>query len=187
MDDKPREKPEDLIKKASKVMQRSDWGARDPTFVTTLRAPVEKVVLTWTGTEQCFTEKECVAKVKELQLRHQQEKGVPDIKHNFLLGGDGALYEGRGFQRLGPKYSPLVDEKHSLSEESIEIAFIDKYNNHPSPILLKVLSECLAFGVEGNFIQSKFHLYWMTEKDVVLIQPAMLSSKSEAKMELQHQ
>lgn len=34
------EKPEDVIKKPSKVMERHCWGARDPKFITTLNTPV---------------------------------------------------------------------------------------------------------------------------------------------------
>lgn len=67
--------------KTAKFIRRADWGAKPPKWIKALVTPINKVVLTWTETEPCSTEEECKAKVREIQLEHMKEEGVPDIKH----------------------------------------------------------------------------------------------------------
>jgi hypothetical protein len=55
---------------------------------------------------------------------------LEDIVSSFLLGGDGALYEGRGFTREGPNYTSAIDKEYTLSGQSIEVAFIDKCSEY---------------------------------------------------------
>jgi hypothetical protein len=42
----------------------------------------------------CFKD-DCIARVKQIQISNFH---LPDIPFNFLIGGDGIVYEGRGFE-----------------------------------------------------------------------------------------
>ncbi|XP_054285456.1 peptidoglycan-recognition protein SC1a/b-like [Macrosteles quadrilineatus] len=51
------------------------------------------------------------------------QDNLPDIAYNFLVGGDGNVYEGRGWYTKPQKF--LTDPK--CSDKTIDIAFIGKY------------------------------------------------------------
>lgn len=67
--------------KPSKIMRRADWGATKPKWIEALEVPVDKVVVSFTETDPCYTEEECQAFVRKLQQEHMAEENVPDIKH----------------------------------------------------------------------------------------------------------
>ncbi|XP_052131755.1 mucin-5AC-like isoform X2 [Frankliniella occidentalis] len=73
---------------------RADWGARDASdYIVDLPHPIRLIVgchvLGW---GDCDTEAEC-ANVAGHMDRHK----YPDIIYNFVVGGDGSVFEGRGW------------------------------------------------------------------------------------------
>ncbi|XP_054257992.1 uncharacterized protein LOC128987149 isoform X4 [Macrosteles quadrilineatus] len=154
----------------AKYMRRADWGAKPPKWIESLETPVKKVVLTWTETEPCTTEEECIQRVKEIQAEHMKDDKCPDIRHNFLVGGDGALYEGRGYTRLGPSY-PKSDKTHEeLYGKSIEIAFIQKHGKDCSGIMHKCAHDAIAFFGKA-FIDKQFELKWLANDEIFRTDP----------------
>ncbi|KAG8226179.1 hypothetical protein J437_LFUL012354 [Ladona fulva] len=79
------------------VVSRRNWVALLPKSTTSLRHPVEYVVLSQTATEPCTTQAECTLTVRYLQVFHVEGKKWMDIAYNFLVAGDGQAYEGRGW------------------------------------------------------------------------------------------
>ncbi|XP_054257993.1 peptidoglycan-recognition protein SB1-like isoform X5 [Macrosteles quadrilineatus] len=154
----------------AKYMRRADWGAKPPKWIESLETPVKKVVLTWTETEPCTTEEECIQRVKEIQAEHMKDDKCPDIRHNFLVGGDGALYEGRGYTRLGPSY-PKSDKTHEeLYGKSIEIAFIQKHEMSSSDIMIYLIAQFLGDNMEQWF-EEHFTMYWVVDQVIKKQQP----------------
>jgi hypothetical protein len=46
---------------------------------------------------------------------------------SFLIGGDGQIYEGRGYSRVGPIYAKSKTRIEQLNEKCIDIGIIGKH------------------------------------------------------------
>lgn len=102
------------------LVSRSKWGARMPNGTTPLpHPPATYVVIIHTASYSCDTEASCSAEVREEQKMHMDRKHMEDIAYNFLVGGDGRTYEGRGWDLQGA-FAREVNNK------SLGIAFIGK-------------------------------------------------------------
>jgi len=101
------------------LVSRSTWGARVPKGTTPLpHPPATYVVIIHTASYACDTEASCSAEVREIQKMHMDGTFL-DIAYNFLVGGDGQTYEGRGWELTGA-FATEVNNK------SLGIAFIGK-------------------------------------------------------------
>jgi hypothetical protein len=60
--------------------------------------------------------------MKSMQAYHQNEHHWEDIGYNFLIGGDGRIYQGRGFNVVGT-HAPRYNQK------SIGICFIGDWSS----------------------------------------------------------
>jgi len=64
-----------------------------------------------------------------------------DIAYNFLVGEDGKVYEGRGWDRV-------VYHNHAYSKESIAIAFIGNFNRRkPNDAAINAAKQLVSCGV----------------------------------------
>lgn len=64
-----------------KAILRDQWGALKPKYVEKLKETPIFMVVSWTGTDKCFTEEECKARVREIQEDNMNKEGLPDIKY----------------------------------------------------------------------------------------------------------
>ncbi|XP_068989298.1 peptidoglycan-recognition protein SC1a-like [Neodiprion pinetum] len=55
------------------------------------------VIIHHTKTESCYKQALCHAKVRKIQDEHINNNSWSDIGPNFLIGEDGNVYEGRGW------------------------------------------------------------------------------------------
>jgi N-acetylmuramoyl-L-alanine amidase len=122
------------------LVSRSTWGARVPKGTTSLpHPPATYVVIIHTVTDACDTEASCSAEVRKIQKWHMDQMLFNDIAYNFLVGGDGQTYEGRGWNVTGA-FAPEVNNK------SLGIAFIGKallISNMGKEVVLKHCSQML--------------------------------------------
>jgi N-acetylmuramoyl-L-alanine amidase len=79
--------------------------------------PATYVVIIHTVSYGCDNEASCSAVVREIQKMHMDGIHSADIAYNFLVGGDGQTYEGRGWFVQGA-FATEVNNK------SLGIAFI---------------------------------------------------------------
>jgi N-acetylmuramoyl-L-alanine amidase len=71
--------------------------------------------------------------------------GWSDIGYNFLVGNDGNVYEGRGWNRVGA-------QTYNYNSVSIGIAFIGNFNSHlPNGRALNAAKQLIACGVSQVF------------------------------------
>ncbi|CAG2068451.1 unnamed protein product, partial [Timema podura] len=93
------------------IVKRSSWGARTADLPSELRiphTPVDYIIIIHTDTTICNTSASCVNQMRALQNNSMDKKHLSDIPYNFLIGGDGNVYEGRGFKIQGafvPKWN----------------------------------------------------------------------------------
>lgn len=84
-----------------RIISRKEWHAKPAKRTKRLSTPVKYAVVHHSDTPQCFTELDCKRRVKNIQNYHMNHNGWDDIGYNFLIGGDGNVYEGRGADIVG--------------------------------------------------------------------------------------
>lgn len=96
---------------------------------------------------------ECVRAVRDIQDYHIETKGWDDIGYNFLIGGDGSVYVGRGWDYKGA-------HSRIFNQRSICIAFIGSYFKHSPPQRsLNAAQQLMQEGVEMNKLSKDYRLY----------------------------
>ncbi|XP_054259190.1 peptidoglycan recognition protein 1-like [Macrosteles quadrilineatus] len=142
------------------VVTRREWGAAEASRVEYIRKPssVKYIFLVSTHQVKCNDGNTCQRIVKDIQRRHITFHRVPDIKYNFLVGGDGAVYEGRGFNVVGTIPCPY----YQLRFSSIMIALIGEFSESPPPLnMLDAFRGIVKTGIDRGYIAPKtlvFHL-----------------------------
>jgi len=94
-----------------KVVSREEWGARAPRMVNK-RDPLSPFLMVHHGgiANYSSTKEGCAAIVRSYQDLHMDDRGWDDIGYSFLVGEDGNVYEGRGWDRVGahaPQYNQI--------------------------------------------------------------------------------
>lgn len=140
-----------------------------------MKLPAQKVIIAHTATSNCSTRVLFFMgkPIELIQTRNQiinlcllierfnlQEdcisnvRSVQDREYNFLVGGDGAIYEGSGWFRVG-KHT-----KKYLNAKSICFAFIGSYNGHlPSPHQIEVVKKMIVWGVKEKKLLKNYQLH----------------------------
>ncbi|CAH1132574.1 unnamed protein product [Ceutorhynchus assimilis] len=141
------------IKNRLRMISRAEWLAQPPTNDTTpLVTPVQYVIIHHTATENCSSQSQCVFYVRQIQTYHIESRGWYDIGYNFLVGGDGAAYEGRGW---------IVEGAHTLgwNSKSIGIAFVGTFlSKVPPDIQILTCKRVIERGVELGYIRKDYKL-----------------------------
>jgi N-acetylmuramoyl-L-alanine amidase len=138
-----------------KIVSRSEWKANSSVLVKMETKPVSHVFIHHTeGSEWiCDNQAKCSEVVRDIQKFHQITRGWDDIGYNFLVGGDGNVYEGRGWDKVGA-------HTRGMNDKSIAISLIGDYTNiSPSDQMLEVTQKLIACGKEKGFVseEAKIH------------------------------
>ncbi|CAL1536979.1 unnamed protein product, partial [Lymnaea stagnalis] len=83
------------------TISRSQWGAKPATSTSYMTNPVSYAFIHHSAGPECHDRASCTEKIRQLQNYHMDTHGWPDIGYNFLIGGDGSLFEGRGWDKVG--------------------------------------------------------------------------------------
>ncbi|XP_075983469.1 peptidoglycan-recognition protein LB-like [Anticarsia gemmatalis] len=134
-------------------VSRDDWGARPPTLVTQLHTPAPVVVIHHSYIPpDCFTQESCKRSMRAMQNMHQLTNGWVDIGYNFAVGGEGSVYEGRGWDAVGA-------HAVGVNVRSIGICMIgDFVSKLPPAAQLETAKELIAVGVELGYISPDYQL-----------------------------
>ncbi|XP_054290644.1 peptidoglycan-recognition protein SD-like isoform X2 [Macrosteles quadrilineatus] len=137
--------PQQKIPPEVNVISRTEWGALPPRGdVEPVTHPLEKVFITMdTASHPCYDKETCLGIVADLQKRHMTNDGAPDIRYNFLVGGDGNVYEGRGWHQK----PQLAKEEKYFEDKSLDIAYIGTYEVHDLQMYGR-LCDFLLYGAE---------------------------------------
>jgi N-acetylmuramoyl-L-alanine amidase len=84
-----------------RYITRAEWGARAPNGVTYMSDMVPYVFVHHSAGSSCNSLSSCSAQMRGIQNYHMDSNGWNDIGYSFLMGGDGNLYEGRGYNVQG--------------------------------------------------------------------------------------
>ncbi|XP_037045309.1 peptidoglycan-recognition protein LC-like isoform X1 [Bradysia coprophila] len=137
-----------------RYVTRSEWLAQPPNSnLNNLELPSQRVIIAHTATENCTNQATCTFRVRYIQTFHMESQGWDDIGYNFLVGGDGAVYEGRGWDKEGA-------HTKGFNKRSICIAFIGTFNKMVPPKRQLTAAEFLIDrGVKLNKLIPDYQLY----------------------------
>ncbi|XP_061438637.1 N-acetylmuramoyl-L-alanine amidase [Rhineura floridana] len=124
------------------IIPRCMWGARPYRGTPTqLKLPLAFVYIhhTHTPAKPCRTFASCAADMRSMQRFHQDVRGWDDIGYSFVVGGDGYMYQGRGWHWVGA-------HTKGYNSKGYGISFIGDY--------MKVLPDAVDLElVKNNFMQ----------------------------------
>ncbi|XP_035661751.1 peptidoglycan-recognition protein SC1a-like [Branchiostoma floridae] len=84
------------------IISRAEWGARPPRSRASMTLPVPYVIIHHSyEPDVCFNRSQCEKYVQGIQNFHMDTRGWDDIGYNFLVGGNGDVFEGRGWDTRG--------------------------------------------------------------------------------------
>ncbi|XP_063987346.1 peptidoglycan-recognition protein SD-like [Diachasmimorpha longicaudata] len=137
-----------------KIIRRVDWGAQPPLGPSPALSaiPTPYVVIGHTETDPCLNESNCIQQVRRLQNSHIQWNKWDDIGYNFLVGGDGNIYVGRGWN---------VEGVHTFNynKKSIGVGFIGDFDKvSPNEKQLRAAQQLLELGVKFRELASDYKL-----------------------------
>ncbi|XP_013145005.1 PREDICTED: peptidoglycan recognition protein 1-like isoform X2 [Papilio polytes] len=137
-----------------RIVSRTDWLAQPVEGpLDKIVQPVPWVIITHTATESCYIQSQCVLAVRLIQSFHIESRKWFDIGYNFLVGGDGSVYFGRGWNYIGA-------HTKGYNKYSIAIAFIGTFNNEPPPKQqIDACKKLIKHGVEIGVITKDYKLF----------------------------
>ncbi|XP_017776604.1 PREDICTED: peptidoglycan-recognition protein LC-like [Nicrophorus vespilloides] len=150
----PIEGPRDPVLSGKlKIISRKEWLAQPPTEpVNKLNLPVPLVIIHHTATDNCSNQAECTFYTRYIQTFHIESKHWWDIGYNFLVGGDGFAYEGRGWESEGA-------HSFGYNARSIGIAFIGTFNSIEPPKRQIIAAQQLIHkGIKLGYVAKDYKL-----------------------------
>ncbi|XP_043866077.1 peptidoglycan-recognition protein SC2 isoform X8 [Drosophila mojavensis] len=143
-----------LSKNPWRVLSVAEWGGRKPkSELTKLVLPVHRVIISHTAAEGCETRDVCESRVQIVQNFHMDGWNWDHIGYNFLVGGDGLVYEGRGWDVQGA-------HTKGYNTDSIGISFIGTFVKiRPSDAQLYACQKLLEEGVRLKKLAPDYKLY----------------------------
>ncbi|GJQ65846.1 putative peptidoglycan-recognition protein [Trypoxylus dichotomus] len=135
------------------VVSRQSWGARPfQRGSGSLATPATYVIVHHTRTPKCITRRNCEKMVRSLQNVHVNYNGRSDIGYNFLIGEDGNIYEGVGWNRAVTNI-PLYDR------DSLHIAVMGDYTSTlPNDKVLDAMKMLIQCAVSKGTIYANYQL-----------------------------
>lgn len=132
-------------------LRRGDWQALPEYKKTPLKLPIETVVIGHSAEAYCDRKYKCIDAVLNIQEAHLRR--YDDIGPNFLVGGNGLVFEGRGANIQGV----LV---RNWNSKIISIMFLGDYQNtnYPDDRQIEHVKVLLDVLVKANVLKGDYVL-----------------------------
>ncbi|XP_024120156.1 peptidoglycan recognition protein 5 [Oryzias melastigma] len=135
------------------IVSRLQWGAAAPKQKEALKGSAQRVVIHHTALQNCRGLPDSKEHLVSIQSMHMNQRGFDDIGYNFLIGGDGTVFEGRGWGVVGA-------HTKGHNQDSLGIAFMGNFNSDKlTEEALRSVKGLLLSGVSQNYIDPEFVLY----------------------------
>ncbi|KAL2712176.1 peptidoglycan recognition protein 3-like [Vespula squamosa] len=137
-----------------RIITREEWKARKPLGEQQLeRTPTPYVVIHHGGIrEYCYDQEACSKIVRSYQNFHIDDRGWFDLGYNFVIGEDGNVYEGRGWNKVGA-HAP------GYNFQSIGICIIGDFMDFlPNDVALRALNSLISCGISLGKIHHDYNL-----------------------------
>uniref|UniRef100_A0A1Y9GZ03 Peptidoglycan recognition protein family domain-containing protein n=1 Tax=Anopheles dirus TaxID=7168 RepID=A0A1Y9GZ03_9DIPT len=133
------------------VIDRKNWGAQQGVRGPyELEHPIPYVLITHIGvhSENCSDVHVCSIKMRTLQDAAIAERSLRDIPSNFYMGGDGNVYEGRGWYTA-----------NAYANMSLALCFMGDYGRYePNDLQLSALDHLLAYAEKEDLLTKDYKI-----------------------------
>uniref|UniRef100_A0A3F2YX61 Peptidoglycan recognition protein family domain-containing protein n=1 Tax=Anopheles farauti TaxID=69004 RepID=A0A3F2YX61_9DIPT len=131
------------------VIDRHNWGAQQGVRGPyELEHPIPYVLITHIGvhSENCTDVHVCSIKMRTLQDAAIAERSLRDIPSNFYIGGDGNVYEGRGWNTA-----------NAYANMSLAVCFMGDYGRYePNDRQLSALEHLLTYAEKEGLLTKDY-------------------------------
>ncbi|XP_054265274.1 peptidoglycan-recognition protein LF-like isoform X2 [Macrosteles quadrilineatus] len=134
------------------IIPRDEWEAQPINGqVTKLKLPVEYIRYGITCTSGCRLDYKCRTILQEFQQKYI-DNNYADQPFNFLVGGDGNVYEGRGWHLEADRLDKI---NKKMKGKAIDIGYIGNFKSHDElpDYLLETVKLLIDYALEENYIQ----------------------------------
>ncbi|XP_030385587.1 peptidoglycan-recognition protein SB1 [Scaptodrosophila lebanonensis] len=141
------------ISHALTIQPRSSWGAASARTPSRIRGAVDYVIIHHSDNPGgCSSSQQCQRMIKSIQTDHQGRRRFSDIGYNFIVAGDGNVYEGRGFGLQG-SHAP------NYNRNSIGIVFLGSFESQaPSSQMLQNAKDLIAKAKADGYLKDNYTL-----------------------------
>ncbi|KAJ8687420.1 hypothetical protein QAD02_023214 [Eretmocerus hayati] len=135
------------------MITREEWGALPPikepeSFEIT---PLPYLIMSESSTPNCFSKDECYKSLCRIQCINIK-LGALDIPHHFYIGGDGLIYEGRGWEVHG-------NIAFSYDDKSLGISLIGSFDSStPTDTQINATIFLIEYAKTHNKLRDDFKL-----------------------------
>ncbi|XP_061190662.1 peptidoglycan recognition protein 1-like [Saccostrea echinata] len=135
------------------IVSRSEWHARPPKHpIGPLPAVPGNVYIHHGATPGCHNKAECIRLVQSYQNYHMDTHGWPDIGYSFIVGEDGNIYEGRGWNEIGA-------HTYGHNYDGLGFCVMGDFTSHvPNDLAINALKSLIACGVNSGRITQNYVL-----------------------------
>ncbi|KAM7355387.1 peptidoglycan-recognition protein LC-like isoform 4-T5 [Cochliomyia hominivorax] len=143
-----------------RIVPRDGWLAQ-PSIndLIPLKHPIHRIIVIPTRTSECETQAACTYTVRITQTFNIESQQQDDIIYNFLIGGDGNVYEGRGWDFRGSVVK-------GFNDDSISFAYIGSFKKQPPNYKqLNVTKLLLEEGLRLNKLSSSYRVVGANKLD----------------------
>jgi len=136
-----------------RIVTRAEWGAKPAKRASGSTGPVSYIIIHHTDTPTCDDIASCKPRLQSIQQYHLTRPGDwNDIAYNFLIGGDGTIYEGRGWGKVGSHTLNYNSKGHAIT-------FIGNFDKvSPSAQALQAAKDLIRCGVQLGKVKSDYKL-----------------------------
>ncbi|XP_045903018.1 N-acetylmuramoyl-L-alanine amidase-like isoform X2 [Micropterus dolomieu] len=139
------------------IIPRCQWGAKAQKGAPIpLSLPLQFLYVhhTYEPSSPCLSFPNCSRNMRSMQRFHQEDRGWSDIAYSFVVGSDGYVYEGRGWNHLGTHTRGHNDIGYGVSIIGNYTATLP--SRHAMDLLRHRLARC---AVDGGRLTSNFTIH----------------------------
>ncbi|XP_045726625.1 peptidoglycan recognition protein 4 [Mirounga angustirostris] len=132
------------------MVSHKEWGGEAVGCSTPLTMPVDFLVTHHVPGLECHNQTMCSQRLWELRAHHMHNNSWCDMAYNFLVGDDGRVYEGVGWN---------VQGMHTQGYNHISLGFAffgTKEGHSPSPAALSAMEGLISYAVQKGHLSSKY-------------------------------
>ncbi|CAF1557485.1 unnamed protein product [Rotaria magnacalcarata] len=135
-------------------VDRAEWGARKSIFKANLpsKSLPFYVIHHSADPSNCYDDASCTKRVQQIQYRHQFSLRWFDIGYHFLIGENGKVYEGRGWNRRAAHSS-------GWNNDAYGICIIGDFRKaSPNEKALNALLSLIDCGVKQGYVKEDYYI-----------------------------
>ncbi|XP_061934990.1 peptidoglycan recognition protein-like [Apis cerana] len=131
----------------SEIIKRDQWTNIKAKNINYLIIPIPYVIIHHTVSSECNSKDTCISNIENIRSYHMDTKEWHDIGYSFLIGGDGNIYEGCGWNHEGA-------HTYGYNKKSISIAFIGNFQKKsPSNKMLNAAHKLILCGKSQGILR----------------------------------